>query len=97
VAHEPRTITQSGHLQQVKTVGKSATACDLALRLMAGRLLDLAGWSGYPSIAVLSINRGDRRDVPRGDIVLPASHPGRDAQCLLDDAVGALQKVDWNG
>ncbi len=37
---------------------KSATACDLALRLVGGCLSDFAGWSGYPSIAALSINPG---------------------------------------
>jgi hypothetical protein len=35
-----------------------ATAYDLALRLMYGCLPDFAGWSGYPSIAALSINLG---------------------------------------
>ncbi len=33
-------------------------ACDLALRLMGRSLPSFAGWSGCPSIAVLSINPG---------------------------------------
>src|SRR6266567_4086532 len=33
-------------------------ACDLALRLMGRSLRSFAGWSGYPSIAALSINPG---------------------------------------
>jgi hypothetical protein len=33
-------------------------ACDLALRLMGRSLPSFAGWSGYPSIAALSINPG---------------------------------------
>jgi hypothetical protein len=37
---------------------QSAAACDLALRLIGGCVPDFAGWSGYPSIAVLSLNPG---------------------------------------
>ena len=33
-------------------------ACDLSLRLMGRSLPSFAGWSGYPSIAALSINPG---------------------------------------
>jgi hypothetical protein len=33
-------------------------ACDLSLRLMSGSLPSFAGWSGFPSIAALSINPG---------------------------------------
>jgi hypothetical protein len=38
-------------------ISKSATACDVALRLMGGCLPDFSGWSGYPSIAARSISR----------------------------------------
>jgi hypothetical protein len=31
-------------------------ACDFALRVMGGCLPNFAGWSGYPSMAALSIN-----------------------------------------
>jgi len=44
-------------------------ARDLTLRL-AGAAYKLAGWSGYPSIAALSINPTiDRRDGPLGNIM----------------------------
>jgi hypothetical protein len=33
-------------------------ARDFALRLIGGCVPDFAGWSGYPSIAVLSLNPG---------------------------------------
>ena len=33
-------------------------SCDFALRLIGGFVPDFAGWSGYPSIAVLSLNPG---------------------------------------
>src|SRR5712691_2033589 len=39
-------------------IGKSATAGALALRCMGGCLPDLAGWSGYPSIAAMPSNPG---------------------------------------
>jgi hypothetical protein len=39
-------------------IGKSAMARDFALRLIGGCVPDFAGWSGYPSIAVLSLNPG---------------------------------------
>ncbi len=56
---------------------KSATACDLALRLMGGCLPDFAGWSGYPSIAALSISPGI-------DVIWPEADSGR----LIDHLVG---------
>jgi endo-1,4-beta-xylanase len=37
-------------------IGKAATLCDLALRLMRNRLPDFMGWSGYPSIAAMHGN-----------------------------------------
>ena len=37
-------------------IGESATAFDLALRLVGGCLPDFAGWSGYPPIAALTID-----------------------------------------
>jgi hypothetical protein len=38
-------------------MGKSATACDLGLRLtLGGCLPDFAVWSGYPSVAALTID-----------------------------------------
>src|ERR1700730_12023399 len=56
---------------------QSATACDLALRPIGGRLPDFAGWSGYPSIAALSINPGI-------DVMWPEADSGR----LIDRLVG---------
>jgi hypothetical protein len=37
-------------------IAKSATSCDFALRLRGGCLSDFARWSGYPSIAALTID-----------------------------------------
>jgi hypothetical protein len=39
-------------------IGKSATACDLALRLAGRRLSDIATCSAYPSITAALINPG---------------------------------------
>jgi hypothetical protein len=60
--------------------------CDLALRLMGGNLSDSSGSSGYPSIAVLSIN-------PRIDAIgHKQTHAAEQKGSLFDQFVGAADQ-----
>jgi hypothetical protein len=62
------TVDENGHYsfavplrcrdQPRAPIGQYATSCDFVLRLMVRLSSDFAGWSGYPSIAGLSINPG---------------------------------------
>jgi hypothetical protein len=39
-------------------IGKAATSCDIALRLLSRLIFLYRRWSGYPSIAFMPINPG---------------------------------------
>src|SRR5260370_28256122 len=82
-------------------IGRFATPCDLALRLVGGRPAGIATWSAYPSIAAAPINpkidvMGQLRTSVRSSI-LPVAHDHRPQLSVPRETLTCLTLIGWSG